>query len=138
VIAVTGPDAYVSPDWYDTPDQVPTWNYVSVHIRGELAPLPPEDMRDMLARQSAAYEARLEGKQPWTMDKMSEGVADRMMRMILPFRMTVLSIEGTWKLNQNKDDDARIKAADNMESSIGSEQKAIADLMRNLPETDPK
>ena len=35
VLAVSGPDSYVSPDWYgaDTVDQVPTWNYVAVHIR---------------------------------------------------------------------------------------------------------
>jgi transcriptional regulator len=38
VLAVTGPDGYVSPDWYDTPDQVPTWNYVAVHLRGHSAP----------------------------------------------------------------------------------------------------
>ncbi|CAN0580369.1 unnamed protein product, partial [Ectocarpus sp. 12 AP-2014] len=53
VIAVTGPDAYVSPDWYETEDQVPTWNYVSVHLRGKLTALPPKAMRDMLVRQSA-------------------------------------------------------------------------------------
>ena len=26
VIAVSGPDAYISPDWYLVADQVPTWN----------------------------------------------------------------------------------------------------------------
>lgn len=132
VIAVTGPDAYVSPDWYDTPDQVPTWNYVAVHIRGELEALPHGSMRDMLERQSAAYEARLEGKKPWVMDKMSDGVADRMMRMILPFRLSITSIDGTWKLNQNKDDAARLRAADHMTGSIGSEQAALAALMKTV------
>jgi len=132
VIAVTGPDAYVSPDWYDTPDQVPTWNYVAVHIRGELEALPHGSMRDMLERQSAAYEARLEGKKPWAMDKMSEGVADRMMRMILPFRLSITSIDGTWKLNQNKDDAVRLRAADHVTGSIGSEQAALAALMKTV------
>ena len=132
VIAITGPDAYVSPDWYDTPDQVPTWNYVAVHIRGEIEALPHGTMRDMLERQSAAYEARLEGKEPWTMDKMSEGAADRMMRMILPFRLSITSIEGTWKLNQNKDDAVRLRAADHMTDSIGFEQAALATLMKSF------
>ena len=31
-IAVQGPDAYISPDWYGVEDQVPTWNYVAVHL----------------------------------------------------------------------------------------------------------
>lgn len=136
VISVTGPDAYVSPDWYDTHDQVPTWNYVSVHVRGTLTALPPEVMRDTLERQSAAYEGQLSGKTPWTMDKMSVGVAERMMRMILPFRLTLASVDGTWKLNQNKDAAARLKAADHMIDSLGSEQRALAELMKSPPK-DP-
>ena len=40
VLAVTGADAYISPDWYGVPDQVPTWNYIAVHLRGELVPMP--------------------------------------------------------------------------------------------------
>ncbi|MEO9823683.1 MAG: FMN-binding negative transcriptional regulator [Paracoccaceae bacterium] len=133
VLSVTGPDAYVSPDWYEADDQVPTWNYISVHLRGTLESLPHEAMRNMLERQSAAYESQLGGKTPWTMDKMSEGVADRMMRMILPFRMKVTAIDGTWKLNQNKDDAARMKAADHMTSSLGSEQETLARLMKSPP-----
>lgn len=135
VIAVTGPDAYISPDWYDTDDQVPTWNYVSVHLRGTLRALPPESMRDMLERQSAAYEAQLTNKQPWTIDKMSEGVPERMMRMILPFRLEIKSIDGTWKLNQNKDDAARLAASEKVETGLGSELAAMAALMRQPPET---
>jgi transcriptional regulator len=33
-IIVSGPDGYVSPDWYEMKDQVPTWNYVTVHLKG--------------------------------------------------------------------------------------------------------
>ena len=50
VIAVSGPDGYVSPDWYGIGDQVPTWNYVAVHLRGRLGRLPDDAMRDMLER----------------------------------------------------------------------------------------
>ena len=133
VISVTGPNAYVSPDWYAAEDQVPTWNYVAVHLRGTLESLPHEAMHDMLIRQSAAYESQLADKVPWTMDKMSEGAAERMMRMILPFRMTITAVDGTWKLNQNKDEAARLKAADHMTSSLGTEQEALAQLMKAPP-----
>ena len=34
LVAVTGHDAYVSPDWYATPEQVPTWLYETVHLSG--------------------------------------------------------------------------------------------------------
>lgn len=138
VIAVTGPDAYISPDWYEVADQVPTWNYIAVHLRGTLRPLLPETMRDMLERQSAENEARLPGKAPWTIEKMSEGVAERMMRMILPFRLEITAIESTWKLNQNKDDAVRLSAADHVGTSLGSEQLKLAELMRDPPDLAKK
>ncbi len=131
VIAVTGPDGYVSPDWYETPDQVPTWNYVAVHLRGELAPSPPDGLRAHLDTVSAEFEARLP-KIPWSTDKMTPGVMDRMMRQILPFRFAVTDVQGTWKLNQNKTDAARLGAAAEIATSgIGQELAELADLMRN-------
>ncbi|MGR3512890.1 MAG: FMN-binding negative transcriptional regulator [Paracoccaceae bacterium] len=130
VISVTGPDGYVSPDWYEVPDQVPTWNYVAVHLRGRLEPLPHQVMRDMLDRQSAHFEEQLAPKTPWTTGKMTPEVLDRMMRQILPFRLHIDEINGTWKLNQNKDDAVRLRAADQIECGQGMELAALARLMR--------
>ncbi|MGB3407025.1 MAG: FMN-binding negative transcriptional regulator [Jannaschia sp.] len=131
VIAVTGPDGYVSPDWYEVSDQVPTWNYVSVHIRGRLSRLPDEAMRDMLDRQSAAYEARLAPKAPWTAAKMTPEVLERMMRAIVPCRLDVMGIDATWKLSQNKPDAVRLRAAEKMETGLGTELGFLAELMRD-------
>lgn len=134
VIAVSGPDGYVSPDWYGVEDQVPTWNYVAAHIRGRLERLGDGLMRDMLDRQSAAYESRLLPKRPWTADKMSEGALDRLMRQILPFRLHVERIDATWKLNQNKPEAARIGAAEAMaRSAVGQETGTLSALMRDPP-----
>src|SRR6056297_1292403 len=58
-LAVSGPDGYVSPDWYGIDDQVPTWNYVAVHLVGDITLQPHKRVRDLLDRQSAQYEARL-------------------------------------------------------------------------------
>jgi transcriptional regulator len=134
VIAVSGPDGYVSPDWYGVADQVPTWNYIAVHLRGVLGALPPQDMRDLLDRQSAGFESRLAPKQPWTVAKMSPDARDRMMRAIIPCRMPIAAIDGTWKLGQNKPEEVRLAAAAGMErSGIGAETRALAALMRAPP-----
>jgi transcriptional regulator len=134
VIAVTGPDGYVSPDWYGAEGQVPTWNYVAVHLRGRLVALEPGDMRAHLDRLSDHFEARIAGKPPWTTDKMDASALNRMMRQILPFRLEVDGIEGTWKLNQNKADTVRLRAADHVEAGIGAELAALAGLMRAPPD----
>ncbi len=131
VIAVSGADAYISPDWYGIDDQVPTWNYVAVHLRGTLQPLPAEALRDMLDRQSADYEARLLPKNPWEASKMSADVLARFLRMIQPFRLHIEQIDGTWKLGQNKDDEVRRAASDAVADGFGSEIEALAILMRD-------
>lgn len=130
VIAVAGPDGYVSPDWYGMPDQVPTWNYVAVHLRGQLAPADPDALRGHLDTVSAAFETRLP-KTPWTTAKMTPEALDRMMRQILPFRFAVADVSGTWKLNQNKTDAARLGAAASIAASpIGQDISELAELMR--------
>ena len=130
VLAVTGPDGYVSPDWYGLPDQVPTWNYVAVHLAGPVERLPREAMRAELDALSAAFEGRLP-KRPWRTDKMPEDLLDRMMRAIVPCRMAVDDVRGTWKLGQNKPDAARLGAAGALEAGIGAELGALAALMRD-------
>lgn len=131
LIAVSGPDAYISPDWYGVPDQVPTWNYVAVHLRGTLHPMPAETLRDHVDALSARFEADLLPKRPWVSGKMTEGVMDRMMRMIVPFRLVIESVDGTWKLNQNKETYMRLAAADALAQRPSIEAaQALSVLMR--------
>lgn len=110
VMAVMGPDGYISPDWYGAPDQVPTWNYIAVHLRGHIRPLPLAALEPHVNAVSDAFEARLAPKPIWRSSKMSGGVMERMMRAILPFEMQITSVEGTWKLGQNKTPQARAGA----------------------------
>ncbi|NOD90155.1 MULTISPECIES: FMN-binding negative transcriptional regulator [unclassified Ruegeria] len=131
-IAVQGPDGYISPDWYEVEDQVPTWNYVAVHLTGQLELRPQEELLDLLNRQSAFYEERLQPKPPWDTAKMSDEALTKMMRMIVPCRIQVEDVQGTWKLSQNKPDDVRLRASEQVASSgIGSELSVLQELMRN-------
>ena len=130
LIAVTGPDGYISPDWYGVPDQVPTWNYVAVHLRGTLERQPDDSMHDLLDRQSAHFEALLLPKTPWTLDKVSVDARDRMMRQIVPYRLNITLVDGTWKLNQNKPGAVREAAAQMVKAHpMGSEAALLAALM---------
>ena len=101
------------------------------HLRGILHPGDPDDMRAHLDRVSAQFEERLAPKRPWTTGKMPGEVLERMMRQILPFRLEVEDVQGTWKLNQNKTDSARTGAAAQVKTSpIGQELAALSALMR--------
>ena len=72
-LSCLGPDAYISPDWYGTPDQVPTWNYLAVEAEGPLRRLDEDELTQLLDDLSAEHEARLAPKPAWTRAKMSAG-----------------------------------------------------------------
>ena len=130
VMAVTGPDAYISPDWYGVDDQVPTWNYVAVHLRGKLQRLPDARLHDILERTSGHFEAMLAPKPVWTTAKMDQEKYSRMLRQIVPVAMQVETVDGTWKLSQNKPDSTRLGAAEALATSqAGTEIAAMRDLM---------
>lgn len=129
-MVVSGPHGYISPDWYGAPDQVPTWNYVAVHLRGEVRLLPDEDLRPHVDALSGQFEARLAPKPVWLTDKVDSEALMRMMRMIAPIEMTIRDVQGTWKLAQNKPESARQGAADGLDA-VGN--SALAALMRDPP-----
>lgn len=131
---VQGPHSYISPDWYGVEDQVPTWNYVAVHLSGQAELLEEKRLHGILHDLSEHFESRLLPKPIWRSDKMTDGVMERMMRQIVPARMRITQIEGTWKLNQNKTDEVRLSAADNVaDHGMGSEVDILAHMMREPP-----
>ena len=135
VVVIAGGDAYVSPDWYGLPDQVPTWNYVAVHLRGTLRRLEDEALAGVLERLSDAFESRLHPKTPWTMEKLGVGVFEHLGRQIVPVAMTIETVDGTWKLSQNKPAAARAGVVSGLDQSpLGSDIDQIAALMHALPE----
>lgn len=97
-----GPHAYVSPDWYGTDDQVPTWNYVSVEAEGFVTPLSDAETLDLLDDLSAQEEARLSPKPAWTRRKMTPARFDALLRGVVGARLHVERLQGTFKLGQNK------------------------------------
>jgi len=100
--SVTGDDVYVSPDWYGTPDQVPTWNYLAVEIEGRASALDGPALIDQLDALSATFEAALAPKPAWTREKMTPQRFEAMLPAIQGFEIVPTAWRGTRKLGQNK------------------------------------
>ncbi|MGR3715641.1 MAG: FMN-binding negative transcriptional regulator [Thermohalobaculum sp.] len=132
LMIVSGPDGYISPDWYGEPDRVPTWNYVAVHLRGQLRLIDEARLRAHLDQLAANFKARLAPKAPWKTDKMTPDVLARLLRQIVPVEMTIESVDSTFKLNQNGPTSARLGAAAALATggTPGMETAALVALMR--------
>jgi transcriptional regulator len=132
LLAVTGADAYVSADWYASPDQVPTWLYQAVHLTGTVDLMPEGELGAHLDVLSAKFESWLAPKPPWTVDKVSAGRQQMLKKAIVGLKMTVEDVEGSFKLNQHKSDADHMAVANALAQQGDPASRQIAGLMREL------
>ena len=130
LLAVNGADAYISPDWYASPDQVPTWLYQAVHLTGTVRRLSDGELGPHLDALSAKFESWLAPKPPWTASKMTAGRLDAMKKAIVGLVMTVDEVEGSFKLNQHKSEIDYAAVAAALGSQTDADAQQIARLMR--------
>lgn len=96
-----GPHHYISPNWYQADEQVPTWNYQAVHAEGTVELVDStEDVIAILADLSDHQEASFAA--PWTMDKLPIAKQQALSRAVVGFRIRVSSLSAKAKLSQNK------------------------------------
>ncbi len=130
LLAVSGADAYVSPDWYVSPDQVPTWLYQVVHLTGTVRTLSDDELAEQIETLSAKFEERLLPKKPWLSSKMTAGRLAALKKAIVGLTMTVTDIEGSFKLNQQKSDADYTALAGALATQPDADAQVIAGLMR--------
>jgi transcriptional regulator len=125
VMAVNGADAYVSADWYASPEQVPTWLYQAVHLTGTVRLLSDGELGPHLDALSTRFESWLAPKPVWTSAKMTAGRLEAMKKAIVGLVMSVEEVEGSFKLNQHKSDVDHVAVA----SALGQQPDAGAQLL---------
>jgi transcriptional regulator len=107
MVIVRGPDAYISPSWYASKQQhgrvVPTWNYVTVHVHGELRVRDDvEFVRQVVHELTAKHEGGRQ--QPWAVADAPEAYISGQLRAIVGVELLVTRIDGKAKLSQNRSD----------------------------------
>jgi transcriptional regulator len=135
LVIVRGPDAYISPSWYETKRQhgrvVPTWNYVTAHVYGTLVVHDDVAWVETLVRRLTT---RHESSQahPWSPDDAPEPYFRGQLRAIVGLEVPISRIEGKFKLSQNRSA-ADIEGV--IEGLAASGQPGVADAMRALPDS---
>jgi transcriptional regulator len=130
LLAVNGSDAYVSADWYVSPDQVPTWLYQVVHLTGPVRRLSDDELAVQVDTLSAKFENWLLPKRPWTSAKMTPPRLEALKKAIVGFVMTVEEVEGSFKLNQHKSETDYAAVAGALAEQADPAAQHIAHLMR--------
>lgn len=133
VAVFTGPNAYISPNWYADKTRVPTWNYAAAHFSGEGRLITePAEIDAFLADISAHFENRrhdIADDTAWTLEKMPAGKLARMRKGIVVFEIAIDRIEAKAKLSQTDTSEDRAGAVRAL--SAGDDmQRAVAKAMR--------
>ncbi len=128
LIVVNGPDAYVSPRWYDNRDTVPTWDYIALELEGRIRKMDDAGLEAFLHAVINKHEGRLGGEQ-WLAGESSEKVWSGLFRGITGFELEVQAWRPTLKLSQNKPAAERARIADGLEAAGHA---ALAHLVRNV------
>ena len=95
-----GPHSYVSSSWYNHIN-VPTWNYMAVHVYGKIKIIDGEDLYNSLKDLVDRYE--IISEKPIRMEELPEDMVNKYMKGIVGFRIQIEKIDGKWKLSQNRD-----------------------------------
>lgn len=128
LLIFSGPHAYISPTWYQTPNTVPTWNYVAVHVTGRIETFDaPDRLHALLTELVTVYEKKQ--PQPWQIHLDSK-VLSGLMNAIVGFKLTVTRWEGKAKLNQNHPVERRERVIAALEQQGDADSLAVAALMR--------
>ncbi|PGD19582.1 transcriptional regulator [Bacillus toyonensis] len=123
-----GPHSYISPSWYETNKAVPTWNYVAVHVYGELEVV--EDKQELLnSLQDLVYKYE-DPQSTYSLDDVDPDYMAGLSKGIVGFKIKINKIKGKAKLSQNHSIERRNLVVEKLEK-VGSEgSKRIAELMR--------
>ena len=132
LVIVRGPDAYISPAWYATKREhgrvVPTWNYLTAHVYGQLLIHDDVAWLEALVRRLTAHHesSRVE---PWSVDDAPEAYIAGQLRAIVGVEILIERIEAKAKLSQNRSD-ADIDGVIEGLSQVGRTE--IAEAMRKV------
>jgi transcriptional regulator len=130
---VTGPQAYISPSWYESKERhgrvVPTWNYEVVHLTGAVTfHQDPEWLRAVVTRLTRRHESTR--ARPWAVSDAPPEYIDGQLRAIVGVELAISSVEAKQKLSQNRSEQDRAGVVVGLRAeSVDPGSAAIADLM---------
>ncbi|WP_400164584.1 FMN-binding negative transcriptional regulator [Brevibacillus sp. TJ4] len=130
-----GPHCYISPSWYETNKAVPTWNYVTVHVYGEI-----ELIRDEQELMRTLHDLVLKYEAPDSSYRLQDVDADFLAGMskgVQGFKINIDRMEGKAKASQNQSALRQELIIQQLEQIPSSNEQRIASLMKtNLKKKD--
>lgn len=129
----TGAHTYVSGTWYTgNPQQASTWNYISVHARGQIKFLDEAALIELLKKLSLHFENNNTSSST-VYDNLPVDYKEKLIKAILAFEIEVIEMDNVYKLSQNRDEKSYDSIVHQLKQQEG-DAKEIGDLMEKRKE----
>lgn len=123
-----GPHCYISPSWYETNQAVPTWNYVAVHVYGEVELMEHDDeLMNSFNNMIKKYEHLTS---TYSLTRVDEQLVSNLNKGVQGFKLKILSMEGKKKLSQNHSNERQQLVIQKLEEIEHTNEQQIAHLMK--------
>ena len=124
LVMFQGPHAYISSSWYNH-ENVPTWNYLAVHVYGKIRLIEGEELLNHLKKLVHTYEEDRPNRV--SVEEMSGAYLESQIRALVGFEIQITEVQASAKLSQNRDQT-------NFENIITELSKSNLDLDQKVAE----
>lgn len=125
----SGSHSYISSSWYEK-ENVPTWNYIAVHIYGKIKIIEGDDVIASLKKLTDKYEQN--SKNPVRLEDLSKKTM-RQVAGIVAFEIEIDRIEAVKKMSQNRNDRDYSNIISELEKTDNGASKEVAAIMKKCP-----
>ncbi len=131
LVVFSGPHTYVSATWYSTKNVGSTWNYMSVHVEGEIRFMSDDELIQFMKKLSLRFEDNNDNS-PTFFNNLDEGYKSRMMPAIVGIELKLYKVDNIFKLSQNKDEESYRKIIYELEKQDGDAIKIAEEMKKRL------
>jgi transcriptional regulator len=136
LLLFTGPSCYISASWYSNPQIGSTWNYMSVHIAGNIHFMTDQELICFMRKLTLKFEKG--NTQSLTFfDNLPESYLSKMMPAIVGFEMKADNIENVFKLSQNRDEKSYDTIISKLEEQGGNSALVAKEMLKRKAELFP-
>ncbi|MBQ0757131.1 MAG: FMN-binding negative transcriptional regulator, partial [Amphritea sp.] len=134
LIVFHGPNSYISPNYYPTKQEtgkvVPTWNYVTVHVKGAITFIHDESWNmELITNLTDQHEA---GQlKPWSVSDAPKDFTKKMLSAIVGLQIDISSIVGKWKVSQNQPEKNKLGVVAGLSQCSESESLKMAAIVQD-------
>ncbi|MBS4171755.1 FMN-binding negative transcriptional regulator [Bacillus sp. FJAT-49736] len=127
LVMFQGPHAYISSSWYNH-ENVPTWNYQSVHVYGKASIMGEQELEEELILLLQKYEHHRENATLW--ENLSPQTK-KQIKGIVGFKIKIQEVQAAYKLSQNRNEEDYHSIINKLKKEADNNSHQIAEVMKN-------